>query len=792
MGASAHVGRIGGLAAALGIGAAVIYGCGVAAAETSADSGSDSSSTSSSSTGTSAGPAKDSAEDSVKDPATPNQSATSTPTEGSTSSSATRTSPPTMNFSGSATSRTHKRTNNGSPSTSTATNDAKEDEADTPSSMPRQQGVTTPDTPTAVSEDTTDDARKEPTVEATTALSSVATPSATSSADGTPAEPVAPPPDPSAELMLLAAARRDPLDSTPNANTVADRLVTNPLTTNAVDAIDAATVVGIPQVAPLEFLQHIPVVGQLIVTPIVVLVHAIPFIGDVLHQFIGYPVQFGAAPGTPVARDVRVVSFDGTQIYTHFMPALVLGADNKAPTILCGPGLGMPGATNLYGTPLDGVLGDFFGSTSIATLREHGYNVVTWDPRGEWGSGGQLEADHPDFEGKDASAIISWVSQQPEVRLDAPGDPQMGMVGGSYGGGIQLVTAARDHRVDAIVPTIAWNSLHSALDENQAIKTGWGLLLTGFLVATLSRSNPLIYQMAVTDAVTGSLTQADRDFLAARGPDFLIKDVTAPTLLIQGTVDTLFSLDEADANAVELIANGVPTKVLWFCGGHGLCVNNLFDGSDGVLIAQRTLEWLDKYVKREDVETGPQFEWVDQHGQWFSSEHYPVEPGPVVITSSQSGGLLPIVPVLGGSLGIVGGYRAPNAVNLTVPAATTTTHIVGAPQLTLTYSGNGIARHVYAQLIDDSTGLALGSQVTPIPVTLDGQSHTVTISLEQVAATLAPGQTVTLQLVASTGTYLSQYSFGTLNVSSMQLGLPTAPDAVAEPTPGTTALPIGA
>lgn len=609
----------------------------------------------------------------------------------------------------------------------------------------------------------------------------------TSPVDDIPAVPVEPP----ATLLLLAAATRRENPASPlTANTVANPLTTNSLTTNALDVIDPASVIGIPQVAPLEFLQHIPIVGQLIITPIVALIHQIPVVGDVLHQFVGYPVQLGAAPGSPVARDVRVVSFDGTQIYTHFMPALVFGADGKAPTILYGPGLGLPGATNLDGTPLDGVLTDFVGQMSIATLRQHGYNVVTWDPRGEWGSGGQLEIDHPDFEGRDASAIISWVSQQAEVRLDAPGDPQMGMVGASYGGGIQLVTAARDHRVDAIVPTIAWNSLQTTLGKNGAVKTSWGALLSLALAGTLSRSNPEIYQKAITALFTGGLTQADLDFLAARSPASLIKDITAPTLLIQGTVDTLFSLDEADANAEALIANGVPTKVLWFCGGHGLCANNLLDGSDGVLIAQRTLEWLDKYVKREDVQTGPQFEWVDQHGQWFSSEHYPVEPGPLVITSSQSGGLLPIVPVLGGSLGIIGGYRAPNALNLVVPASTTTTHIVGAPQLTLTYSGSGIARHVYAQLIDDSTGLALGSQVTPIPVTLDGQSHTVTISLEQVAATLTPGQTVTLQLVASTGTYLSEYSFGTLNVSSMQLGLPTAPDAVAEPTPGTTALPI--
>ncbi len=60
---------------------------------------------------------------------------------------------------------------------------------------------------------------------------------------------------------------------------------------------------------------------------------------------------------------------------------------------------------------------------------------------------------------------------------------------------------------------------------------------------------------------------------APAAPD-LVSDITAPTLLIQGTVDTLFPLAEADANAKVLIADGVPTKVIWFCGGHGACLND--------------------------------------------------------------------------------------------------------------------------------------------------------------------------------------------------------------------------
>ena len=53
----------------------------------------------------------------------------------------------------------------------------------------------------------------------------------------------------------------------------------------------------------------------------------------------------------------------------------------------------------------------------------------------------------------------------------------MGMVGGSYGGGIQLVAAATDCRIDAIVPTIAWHSLVTSLDKADTFKSGWSNIL---------------------------------------------------------------------------------------------------------------------------------------------------------------------------------------------------------------------------------------------------------------------------------------------------------------------------
>ena len=693
-GTATYIGRVGGLAAALGIGVAVMWSCGSAFADMAGQAGSDSTS---------------------KNAASP--------------SATTKHAAPGLR----------------SPSAS-------------PSTLPGKYRVTS-------------HAAKTVTLNVSTAAIKAET---TAAATPIPANtPGTPPLDSPATLTALAVTRKQALSSAavPTRSTVA--------------AVTTAQTPGtaVLQTPPLAFLQQIPVLGPTLVTPIVAAIHQIPILGDLLHPFVGYPVQPGVPADAPVARDVKLTSFDGTQIYVHFMPATGLQAGEVAPTIFEGPGLGMPGSTSLDGTPLDGILTDNLGGVPVGTLRAAGYNVVTWDPRGEFNSGGQAELDSPDFEARDVSAIISWVATQPEVQLDGPGDPRFGMVGVSYGGGIQLVTAAIDHRVDAIVPSIAWNTLNTSLYKSDAFKSGWGSLLSLALLATFARPNPAIYPAAIYGLLTGSLTQDQQDLLTARGPGDLIGDITAPTLLIQGTVDTLFSLQEANLNALAF-ADDVPTKVIWFCGGHGLCTNNLLDLTDGQVVTNETLAWLAHYVKEDPTAvTGPQFEWVDQRGQYYTSTTYPAPMGDPILVSSNTGGVLPLVPFLGGSGPLlfvlpIGGTKAANAYNLSIPAVTTTTHIVGTPQLSLTYSGEGIGSHIYAQLVDDTTGQVLGNQTTPIPVTLDGQTHTINIPLEQVAATLEPGQRVTLQLVASTANYETLWTLGALNVSSIALTLPTVDDAV--------------
>ena len=58
------------------------------------------------------------------------------------------------------------------------------------------------------------------------------------------------------------------------------------------------------------------------------------------------------------------------------------------------------------------------------------------------------------------------------MQLDGPGDPRVGVAGGSYGGALSLLGAAYDRRIDAIAPQITWNSLTTALFPSQTGSVG--------------------------------------------------------------------------------------------------------------------------------------------------------------------------------------------------------------------------------------------------------------------------------------------------------------------------------
>ena len=538
----------------------------------------------------------------------------------------------------------------------------------------------------------------------------------------------------------------------------------------------------------VSLLEQVPILGD-IVSPIVLGLQQVPILGALLQPIIGYrvmaPIDVNVGDlvptGAPVAFTTMVTSFDGTQISTNFFPATGLGVGDIAPTVLNGPGLGSAG--NIDPTSLTTV---FDLVPGLMPLRDAGYNVVTWDPRGEFASGGVLQLDNPFFEGRDVQAIIDWVATRPETELDAPGDPTMGMVGGSYGGGIQLVTAGIDDRIEAIVPVIAWNSLIEALYPGDAFKSGWATLLGLDLLEAGARINSQIYPAIILGDLLGFITESQRAILESSGPTVLVSSITAPTLLIQGTADGLFTLAQAVTNAMLLDANGVPVEMIWACGGHGTCLDTLNPLQTPFLV-NSTVDWLDRYVRGDElVPTGPRFEWFDQNGVYHSSDLLPSDPefyGDPLVTTGD-GGFLPIIPILGGSGPQT---KSPTpliespalaseawlALNVDIPAAATVTEVVGAPELTLTYSGLGTGSHIYGQLVDEVTGLVLGNLVTPIPVTLNGRSQTVTVELEQIAYTMTPGTKLKLQLVGFATPYFNVTQVGYIDVESVTLSLPT-------------------
>jgi ABC-2 type transport system ATP-binding protein len=93
------------------------------------------------------------------------------------------------------------------------------------------------------------------------------------------------------------------------------------------------------------------------------------------------------------ANDVTITSFDGTKIVAHWFPGKGVDAGSPAPTILEGPGWSSAGETQGGGvTDLagGGGLGGIFGVPGITNFIGHGYNVLTWDPRGFGQSGGTV------------------------------------------------------------------------------------------------------------------------------------------------------------------------------------------------------------------------------------------------------------------------------------------------------------------------------------------------------------------------------------------------------------------
>ena len=142
-----------------------------------------------------------------------------------------------------------------------------------------------------------------------------------------------------------------------------------------------------------------------------------------------------------------------------------------------------------------------------------------------------------------------------------------------------------------------------SLYKEETVKGGWSALLYA------RRCRPggwtAAHHLGVRlGAATGKLSAEDRAWFESRGPgDALVGRIRVPTLLLQGTPDTLFTPTEAIRNYEILHRNGVPLKMMWFCGGHGTCLTGT--GPAGHF-ERAVIAWLKRYVAgRRKVATGP-------------------------------------------------------------------------------------------------------------------------------------------------------------------------------------------
>ncbi|MFB7330210.1 alpha/beta fold hydrolase [Streptomyces adustus] len=86
-------------------------------------------------------------------------------------------------------------------------------------------------------------------------------------------------------------------------------------------------------------------------------------------------------------------------------------------------------------------------------LADSGYVVLTYNVRGFWQSGGEIEVAGPS-DTADASRVIDW------ALAHTPADAgHIGMAGVSYGAGISLLAAAHDPRIKAVTALSGWADL---------------------------------------------------------------------------------------------------------------------------------------------------------------------------------------------------------------------------------------------------------------------------------------------------------------------------------------------
>jgi len=210
-----------------------------------------------------------------------------------------------------------------------------------------------------------------------------------------------------------------------------------------------------------------------------------------------------------------------------------------------------------------------------------GFGVLSFDQRGFGESGGKAHVENPAYEGKDVLRLVRLVSRLGWVRQDGPGDPLLGAIGGSYGGGYQFVGAFRSLMVsgkpvfDALAPEITWWDLKESLAPQEVVRTLWA----GALGAAGTEALPPEILAALAEGTATGMwpeTTTDLDaFFRRNGPSWHVaqgRRLDIPVLFGQGGTDTLFPLDQGLTNFQRALTPSARKRSIFvgYNGGHVL------------------------------------------------------------------------------------------------------------------------------------------------------------------------------------------------------------------------------
>ncbi|MFF5183254.1 alpha/beta fold hydrolase [Streptomyces sp. NPDC000345] len=226
-------------------------------------------------------------------------------------------------------------------------------------------------------------------------------------------------------------------------------------------------------------------------------------------------------------------------------------------------------------------------------LADDGYVVLSYNVRGFWQSGGEIDVAGP-RDVADAARVVDW------ALVHTPSDARhIGMAGVSYGAGISLLAAAHDPRVKAVASLSGWGDLIDSIysGRTQHLQAAAFLDTVGTVAGRQSTESREVFS-----AFYSSDLSKEKDIVAwgkKRSPaSFLDRfDKNGTAVMLAGAWgDTIFPPNQSAAFYERLTG---PKRLEFRPGDHATAeITGLFGLPNDVW--SDTRRWMDHYLKGVD------------------------------------------------------------------------------------------------------------------------------------------------------------------------------------------------